>query len=43
MDKAYQLLKSIYGYDSFRPQQKEIIDYVVAGGDALVLMPTGGG
>ncbi|MGN0229981.1 MAG: DNA helicase RecQ [Muribaculaceae bacterium] len=43
MDKAYQLLKSIYGYDSFRPQQKEIINYVVAGGDALVLMPTGGG
>ena len=43
MDKALQLLKSIYGYDSFRPLQREIIDHVVAGNDALVLMPTGGG
>lgn len=43
MDKAYQLLKSVYGYDSFRPLQKEIIDHVVSGQDALVLMPTGGG
>lgn len=43
MDKAHQLLKSVYGYDSFRPLQKEIIDHVVSGLDALVLMPTGGG
>ena len=43
MDKALQLLKSIYGYDSFRPLQREIIDHVVSGNDALVLMPTGGG
>lgn len=43
MDKAQQLLKSVYGYDQFRPLQKEIIDHVVAGHDALVLMPTGGG
>lgn len=43
MDKAHQLLKSVYGYDSFRPFQKEIIDHVVSGQDALVLMPTGGG
>lgn len=43
MDKAQQILKSVYGYDSFRPLQKDIIDYVVSGHDALVLMPTGGG
>lgn len=43
MDKAHQFLKLVYGYDSFRPLQKEIIDHVVSGGDALVLMPTGGG
>ncbi len=32
-----------YGYDSFRPQQRETIAHVIDGGDALVLMPTGGG
>lgn len=43
MDKAQQILKSVYGYDSFRPLQKDVIDHVVSGRDALVLMPTGGG
>ena len=43
MDKAQQILKSVYGYDSFRPLQKDIIDHVISGHDALVLMPTGGG
>ncbi|MFY8121691.1 MAG: DNA helicase RecQ [Burkholderiaceae bacterium] len=38
-----QLLKSVFGYDRFRGFQREVIDRVAGGGDALVLMPTGGG
>ena len=38
-----KILKSVFGYDNFRGQQKEIIDQLIAGQDALVLMPTGGG
>jgi len=40
---AESLLKNVFGYPQFRGFQREIIDQVVAGGDALVLMPTGGG
>jgi len=40
---ALRVLHRVFGYDSFRGQQQEIIEHVVTGGDALVLMPTGGG
>ncbi len=37
------ILHEVFGYDAFRGPQADIVDHVVAGGDALVLMPTGGG
>ncbi len=40
---ALEILQTIYGFDEFRGQQQEIVDTVIAGKDALVLMPTGGG
>jgi len=43
MNEAFHQLHAVFGYSSFRGAQKEIIDHVCAGGDALVLMPTGGG
>ncbi len=43
MTDALGLLQRIFGYPAFRGRQAEIIDHVVGGGDALVLMPTGGG
>ena len=42
-DSALQLLNSIFGYSSFRGDQQAVIERVSGGGDALVLMPTGGG
>jgi ATP-dependent DNA helicase RecQ len=38
-----RILQEVFGYPAFRGQQQAIVDHVVAGGDALVLMPTGGG
>jgi ATP-dependent DNA helicase RecQ len=38
-----QILHDVFGYPAFRGQQAEIVEHVTAGGDALVLMPTGGG
>ncbi len=40
---AQQVLHQVFGYPAFRGAQAEIVGHVVAGGDALVLMPTGGG
>jgi len=40
---ALQRLHEVFGYSSFRGEQQSIVEHVTAGGDALVLMPTGGG
>ena len=42
-DRAAYILHDTFGYDAFRGQQEEVISHVIGGGDALVLMPTGGG
>lgn len=43
MQRAQEILKSTFGYDQFRHSQQEIIQQLLDGRDALVLMPTGGG
>ncbi len=43
LEHAQRILKDVFGYDSFRGRQGAIIERVANGGDALVLMPTGGG
>ncbi|WPC06721.1 DNA helicase RecQ [Pseudomonas benzenivorans] len=43
LEQAQRILKDIFGYDAFRGNQGAIIERVANGGDALVLMPTGGG
>ncbi|MCX4969979.1 DNA helicase RecQ [Streptomyces sp. NBC_00654] len=40
---AQRTLHRVFGYESFRGEQGAVIEHVVAGGDAVVLMPTGGG
>jgi ATP-dependent DNA helicase RecQ len=42
-ERAQRILQRVFGYESFRGQQADIIRHVCEGGDALVLMPTGGG
>ncbi len=37
------VLRAVFGFESFRPLQGDVVEHVVGGGDALVLMPTGGG
>jgi len=41
--RALEVLRRVFGYESFRGDQQAIVDHVIGGGDALVLMPTGGG
>lgn len=41
--EAQRTLHRVFGYDAFRGEQGEVIEHVVSGGDAVVLMPTGGG
>lgn len=41
--KPLEILHSVFGYSSFRDKQAEIIDHIINGNDALILMPTGGG
>jgi ATP-dependent DNA helicase RecQ len=41
--EALDVLRRVFGYESFRGQQSEIIEHVCGGGDAVVLMPTGSG
>ena len=43
MSTALNILQKYFGYDQFRFQQADIVETVITGGDALVLMPTGGG
>jgi ATP-dependent DNA helicase RecQ len=43
MNSAQEILQTVFGYPSFRPPQDDIIETLIEGGDALVLMPTGGG
>ena len=42
-EHALHILRSVFGFESFRLRQEEVIEHLVGGGDALVLMPTGGG
>ncbi|QXL83763.1 DNA helicase RecQ [Comamonas sp. NLF-1-9] len=43
MPSSLSILHEVFGYEAFRGPQADIVDHVIAGGDALVLMPTGGG
>ncbi len=42
-DTAAHILRSVFGYQGFRPNQQQIIDTLLRGDDAFVLMPSGGG
>ena len=40
---ALEILKTVYGYDAFRGPQERIVEHIIGGNNAFVLMPTGGG
>ncbi|MBP6490534.1 MAG: DNA helicase RecQ [Thauera sp.] len=42
-EAAHRVLEHVFGYPAFRGEQRQIVEHVAGGGDALVLMPTGGG
>jgi ATP-dependent DNA helicase RecQ len=42
-ESAHRILEHVFGYPAFRGEQQQIVEHVARGGDALVLMPTGGG
>ena len=42
-DRPLDVLRRVFGYQDFRGEQRAVVEHVIAGGDALVLMPTGGG
>ena len=41
MENPHSILKKVFGYDSFRPGQEEIVSRLLAGQDVLAVMPTG--
>lgn len=43
LERAQHVLQTVFGYPAFRGLQAQVIERVARGGDALVLMPTGGG
>jgi ATP-dependent DNA helicase RecQ len=43
MDNMHKVLKSVYGYDEFRPGQETLISHILSGRDVLGIMPTGAG
>ena len=43
MQSIRGVLRDVFGFDQFRGAQESIVEHIVAGGDALVLMPTGAG
>ena len=43
LSPAHSVLQDVFGYEQFRGPQQAIVEHVIGGSDALVLMPTGGG